>query len=81
MSELLEKSRIDRIIFPWDNKVDFRRNKGKNYSRKNLETILENIIEQISSCAFMRVGQFHKRIEDYFQEDRLLKSIRMEYQA
>lgn len=44
LSELLEKSRIDRIILPWDDKLDFRRNKSKVYSRKNIESIIETII-------------------------------------
>lgn len=56
MSELLEKARIDRIILPWDYKIDLRKHKSKVYSRTNLESILQDIIKQISSCAFMKVG-------------------------
>ncbi len=62
LSELLEKARIDRIILPWDDKIDFRRNKPKIYSKKNMKTLLESISNKICSSAFMRVGQFHQRL-------------------
>ena len=58
------------------------RNKIKNSNEKVLKGMINSIIDNISDSAFMRVGQFHKKIEgDSIQEERLLRSISMEYKS
>lgn len=46
-----------------------------------MEKVLQNIIDTICGSAFMRVGQFHRRLEDTAQEEKLLRSISMDYKA
>lgn len=68
LSEVLEKKKSDKIILPWDKKFDPTRSKNKKrYGRYELEADLKKIIESICGFAFMRVGQFHRRRDDYFE--------------
>jgi inhibitor of KinA sporulation pathway (predicted exonuclease) len=81
LSEVLEKKKIDRIVLPWDQKFDPNRsNNKKRYGRQELEDGLSKIIDNICGFAFMRVGQFHRRIDDFVEEKKMLKSISQEYQ-
>lgn len=80
-SEMLEKTRIDKVVLPWDNKYDAGRHKEKRFAKKNLEAELSKIISTICSCAFMRVGQFHKSLQDEVEERKILLSINQEYKS
>ena len=56
------------------------RNKSKDSNEKVLKNIISSVVDNICGSSFMRVGQFHKSIEgDSIQEERLLRSINMEY--
>jgi hypothetical protein len=74
----MEKARMERMILPWDSRLNTMRNKSKSRNEKELNSMIDSIVDNICSSSFMRVGQFHKNIEgDYIQEERLLRSISM----
>jgi hypothetical protein len=76
MSEILEKTRIDRVILPWDQKFDPHRSANKKrYGRSDLQQDLNAIIDNICRVSYMRIGKFHKRLDDPEEEKKILKSI------
>lgn len=79
---MVEKLRMERMIFPWDTKFDPSRNRSKHDNEKALKNMIDSIVDNICSSSFMKVGQLRKIIEgDYIQEERLLRSINMEYKS
>ena len=77
---MIEKVRMDKMILPWDDKMDTTRSRDGKCSENAIKGIINGIIDMICKSAFMKVGQFHKSIEnDSVQEERLLKSINIEY--
>ena len=68
---------MDRIVLPWDNSMSMIR-RSQKFNERNVQFLINDIIDEICKSAFMRVGQFHRSIEEN-REERLLKSINMEY--
>ena len=66
-------------MLPWDNKFDVNRNKPR-VSSVTINRMCSKIIDSICSSAFLQVGQLRHKIDDSIQEERLLRSINMEYQ-
>jgi hypothetical protein len=65
MSEILEKTRIDRVVLPWDSRFEPERScDKKKYGKKDFQAFLGKIIDEICHSAFMRVGEFHKRLDN-----------------
>ena len=61
MSEILEKTRMDRVILPWDLKLY---SPNKQYSSRNLQVDLKTITDTICKYSSTKVGQFHKKLDD-----------------
>ena len=70
---------MERMVLPWDNQFDRNRHKPI-ISNADLTKIISKVIDTICSSAFLQVGQLHHKIDDPVQEERLLRSINMEYQ-
>ena len=80
LSEFIERKRTIRLVLPWDNKFDSLRFKDQKSAEKDLKEVINESVNLICGCAFMRVGQFYRNIEnDGVQEERLLRSISMDY--
>ena len=61
MSEILEKTRMDRVILPWDLKLY---SPNKQYSKGDLQVDLKIITETICKYSLAKVGQFHRKLDD-----------------
>ena len=52
------------MVLPWDTKFNANRHKNSILSTKSFEHELNLIINALCGSAFLRLGQFHKKLDD-----------------